>query len=364
MDGKGYEVKIAFNILPLKSAHKGRGIGYYTQHLLNALKQDQTLKIQEFTNISEVKDADVIHYPWFDFFFHSLPLKRSSPTVVTIHDVIPLKFSKHYPVGIKGRFNLFLQRLALKSCKVVITDSQASKNDITGYLKIPPQRVEVIYLAADSQFRILPDAKLLYIKRKYKLPDQFMLYVGDANWVKNLPFLIRGFNEILKTKKFDNLTLCLVGEVFLKKVDTIDHPELESLKQVNNLIKQYKLEDKIIKPGKIENEDLVAIFNLATLYIQPSIYEGFGLPILQSFACGLPALSSNRGSLPEVGGNAAVYFDPEDLYQFKTLAQELLRNKSLREKLQKSGFKQVEKFSWARVKEETKQVYKKVTRDK
>lgn len=358
------KMKIAFNVLPLKSAHKGRGIGYYTQHLLNALKQDQTLKIQEFTNISEVKDADVIHYPWFDFFFHSLPLKRPISTVVTVHDVIPLKFSRHYPVGIKGRFNLFLQRSALKSCKVVITDSQASKNDITGYLKIPPQRVEVIYLAADSQFRILPDAKLLYIKRKYKLPDQFMLYVGDANWVKNLPFLIRGFNEILKTEKFGNLNLCLVGEVFLKKVDTIEHPELESLKQVNNLIKQYKLEDKIIKPGKIENEDLVTIFNLATLYIQPSIYEGFGLPILQSFASGLPVIAAKSGSLPEVGGNAAVYFDPYNLNQFKTTVLEVLQNKSLREKLQKAGFAQVEKFSWRKVEDETKKIYKRVREDK
>lgn len=357
-------MKIAFNILPLKNAHKGRGIGYYTQNLLNILKQDQTLEIQEFTNISEVKDADVIHYPWFDFVFHSLPLKRSSPTVVTVHDVIPLKFSRHYPVGIKGRFNLFLQRWALKSCKVLITDSQASKNDITEYLKISPERVEVIYLAADSQFRTLPDAKLLYIKRKYKLPDQFLLYVGDANWIKNLPFLIRCFNEILKTKKFDNLALCLVGEVFLKKVDTIDHPELESLKQVSNLIKQYKLEDKIIKPGKIENEDLVAIFNLATLYIQPSIYEGFGLPILQSFACGLPVIAAKSGSLPEVGGNAAVYFDPYNLNQFKMIVLEVLQNKSLREKLQKSGFKQVEKFSWTRVRDETKQVYKKAAEDK
>lgn len=357
-------MKIAFNILPLKSAHKDRGIGYYTQNLLEALKEDKTLDVLEFTNISEVRRADVIHYPWFDFFFHSLPVKRPCPTIVTVHDVIPLIFSEHYPVGMKGKLNFFLQKWALKSCKALITDSQASKNDIVNYLKIPLERIEVIYLATDSQFRTLPDAKLLYIKRKYKLPDRFLLYVGDGNWIKNLPFLIRGFNEILKTKKFDNLALCLVGEVFLKKVDTIDHPELESLKQVSNLIKQYKLEDKIIKPGKVENEDLVAIFNLATLYIQPSIYEGFGLPILQSFACGLPVIAAKSGSLPEVGGNAAVYFDPYNLNRFKMTVLEVLQNKSLREKLQKSGFKQVEKFSWTRVKDETKQVYKRATEDK
>lgn len=351
-------MKIAFNILPLKSAHKDRGIGYYTQNLLEALKQDQTLEIQEFTNISEVKGAEVIHYPWFDFFFHSLPISRPFPTVITVHDVIPLKFAEHYPVGIKGRFNLFLQRLALKSCQVLITDSQASQRDIVKYLKIPSEKIEVIYLAADAQFKILPDAKLLYTKRKYKLPDQFMLYAGDANWVKNIPFLIKGFNEIIKSQNEAGLGLVLVGEVFLKKVEEIDHPELESLKEVNRLIQEYNLEGKIIRPGKVETEDLVAIFNLATLYIQPSIYEGFGLPILQSFACGLPVLASKRGSLPEVGGDAAVYFDPYNLNQFSTTVLEVLQNKSLREKLQKMGYEQLKKFSWKKTAEETKAVYK------
>ncbi|MEK6808283.1 MAG: glycosyltransferase, partial [Nanoarchaeota archaeon] len=244
-------MKIAFNVLPLKSAHKDRGIGYYTQNLLEVLKQDQTLEIQEFTNISEVRRADVIHYPWFDFFFHSLSLKRPSPTVVTVHDVIPLKFAEHYPVGFRGKLNFILQKWALKSCKILITDSQASQRDIVKYLKIPLEKIEVIYLAADAQFKILPDAKLLYTKRKYKLPDQFLLYAGDANWVKNIPFLIRGFNEIIKSQNAAGLGLVLIGEVFLKKVERINHPELKSLKEVNRLIREYNLERKIIRPGKI-----------------------------------------------------------------------------------------------------------------
>lgn len=353
-------MKIAFNVLPLRSAHKNRGIGYYTQNLLESLKQEKDLEVLEFMNLSQVRGVDVIHYPWFDFFFHTLPIKRPYPSVVTVHDVIPLKFAKHYPLGLRGRINLVLQKWAVNSCEALITDSLISKADIQNYLKIPPKKIEVIYLASDPQFRILPDAKLLFTKRRYNLPEQFLLYIGDANWVKNVPFLILGFNEIIKTSGFDQLKLVLVGEVFLKNVESIDHPELESLKEVNRLIKLYELEERIIRVGKIEKEDLVSILNLATLYIQPSIYEGFGLPILQAFACGLPVLAANSGSLPEVGGDAAVYFSPENLNQFKSSLLGLLHDKSLREKLQKMGFGQLKKFSWRKVVLETKEVYNKI----
>lgn len=353
-------MKVAVNVFPLRSAHKNRGIGYYTQNLLENLKQEQDLKILEFINLSEVRDVDIIHYPWFDFFFHTLPVKRPYPTVVSVHDVIPLKFAKHYPLGLRGKLNLTLQKWAVKSCEAIITDSLVSKADIQSYLKIPSKKIEVIYLASDPQFRILPSAKLLFTKRKYKLPEQFLLYIGDANWVKNVPFLILGFIEIIKTVGFDQLKLVLVGEVFLKNVESIDHPELESLKEVNRLIKLYKLERSVIRLGKIEEEDLTAILNLAILYIQPSIYEGFGLPILQAFACGLPVLAANSGSLPEVGGDAATYFDPENLNQFKFATLELLQDKSLREKLQKMGFEQLKKFSWKKVVLETKAVYNKI----
>ena len=351
-------MKVAINILPLKTASRLRGIGYYTNYLVEALKSDDSLKVQEFVDLPEVKDADVIHYPWFDLFFRTLPMKKSFPTVITIHDVIPLVFPDHYPVGIRGKINFFLQKLALRSCKFVITDSQASKNDIVKYLKVVPDRVAVIPLAVDKEFRILNDAKLLQTKRKYHLSDQFLLYVGDANWVKNLPFLIEGFYQTMKNFGFENLKLVLVGGVFLKNVEDIDHPELESLKKVNRFIKQYRLEDKIVRPGNVDDEELVAFFNLATVYVQPSLYEGFGLPILQALSCGTPVLSSNRGSLPEVGGKAAIYFDPENLGQFESIIQEILLNKSLHDKLAKLGLEQVKKFSWDKVTEATKTVYR------
>lgn len=356
-------MKIAINIIPLNSAHKERGIGYYTQNLLSILEKDKSVTVQPFTKISEVLDSDIIHYPWFDFFFHTLPVKRPAPTIVTIHDVIPLIFKNKYPSGIKGRINFFLQKLSLNGCKAIITDSETSKQDIVKYLKIKEQKVNVIPLAADDSFKVLGEIKLILTKRKYKLPDRFILYVGDANWVKNLPFLIKGFKKIADDSEFSDVKLIMVGGVFLKKIDDINHPELESLKKVNHLIKELKLESNLIRVGNIEKEDLVGFYNLATVYVQPSFYEGFGLPVLQALSCGTPVVSSNGGSLKEVGGEVVIYFDPLNLNAFVTVLKEVIQNKSLQDKLSKLGLKQAQKFSWAKTTYETKLVYQKILKN-
>lgn len=355
------KMKVAINNLPLKNAHKNRGIGYYTNCLIDNLRQDSELEVSEFTKLSDVKNAQVIHYPWFDLFFHTLPIMKNYPTVITIHDVIPLIFSDQYPIGIKGRVNLFLQKLSLGNCKHLITDSETSKKDIIKYLKVESKKITVVHLAADSSFiKLSNSTRLLFVKRKYQLPEQFLLYVGDANWVKNLPFLIESFYHLVKLPNFSDVKLVLIGGVFLKNVDNINHPELVSLRLVNKLIKQYGLENHVIKPGQVEKEILIAFYNLATIYIQPSFYEGFGLPVLQAFACGAPVVCANKGSLPEIGGRAAVYFDPTNSIQFLSITREILENKSLQNKLSKLSMEQAAKYSWEKTIEETKAVYQKV----
>lgn len=354
-------MKVAFNITPLGSVHKNRGIGNYSLHLLNALKEIPNIEIYEFINSIEKKDIDVIHYPWFDLFFHTLPNLGKTPTIVTIHDVIPLKFKQYYPVGIKGKINLYFQKRALKKVNFIITDSYSSKKDIIELLKVDSKKIKVISLAADEQFKILPQSRLLRIKRKYSLGDKFILYVGDANWVKNLPFLIKSFSNLIKLPNMQDVSLVLVGGVFLKRVENINHPELESLKKVNSLIKEDDLEGRVKRVGQISTDELVCFYNLAEIYIQPSIYEGFGLPILEAMSCGVPVICSNGGSLPEVGGDAVVYFDPVNSKQFESIILEVLNNKSLHNKLSKLGLKQAEKFSWEKVAKQTVEVYSNVT---
>lgn len=350
-------MQVGFNVSPLCTGHKFRGIGYYTKHLLNYLEKEEDIEVKKFLKQSEVKDVHLVHYPWFDLYFHTLPVFKSFPTVITIHDVIPLVFPKQYPVGFKGKINLYLQKIALKSCRYIITDSQRSKNDILKYLGVKEEKIIVIPLAADPVFKIFADQDLIRIKRKFNLPDKFLLYVGDANWVKNLPFLIEGFRQIIKKSEFNNTKLVLAGGVFLKNVENIDHPELASLKRLNRMIREYKLENDIIRPGHIDDNELAAIYNLATVYIQPSLYEGFGLPLLQAFACGTPVISSDGGSLSEVGGKAAIYFNPKDLNQFVSILTDVLQDKSLRYKLTRAGFDQVNKFSWKKTVARTIAVY-------
>ena len=351
-------MRVAINISTIKNGHKLRGIGYYTNNLLNYLEKEEELEVSEFSNISEIKNADVVHYPWFDFYFHTLPIKKTFPTVVTIHDVIPLVFPSHYPVGLKGKVNFYLQKLALRSCKFIITDSLSSKTDILKFFKFDEKKIIVIPLAADSSFKVLKDMETLRVKRRYNLPNQFLLYVGDANWTKNLPFLIEGFRKLTEVPDFKDIKLILIGGVFLKNVEDIDHPELESLKQVNRLIKRYKLEDKIMRPGNIGNDELVAFYNLSTLCIQPSLYEGFGLPVLESLSCGTPVISSNAGSLPEVGGKAVIYFDPTNLDKFVLILKDVLEDRSSLTKLSKIGLEQASKFSWEKTASATLEVYK------
>ena len=342
-------MRLGFNILPLKTAHKDRGIGRYTFNLLEALKNYTNIEIQEFTKISELETVDVIHYPWFDFFFHTLTDKKLTPVVVTIHDVIPLKFKEHYPVGIRGNINFYLQKRSLKKCSAVITDSEASKKDIIKLLKIKPKKITVIPLAATDNFQVLIPSRLIHTRRKYNLVNRFLLYVGDADWTKNLPFLIKSFSNLVKSSNLQNLRLVMIGEVFLKN------------KEVNSIIENYKLGDKIIRVGKIEKEELVCFYNLAEIYIQPSFYEGFGLPVLEAMSCGTPVVSSNAGSLPEVGGGAAVYFDPHHSKQFESIIVEVLNDKSLQAKLSQLGLKHSNKFSWEFVAKKTLEVYSHVT---
>jgi glycosyltransferase involved in cell wall biosynthesis len=340
------KIKVFIDKGPLKNESAFRGVGEYTRNLIEALGKQGNLEL-----VGADKNPDIVHYPYFDLFFLTLPFSKKCPTVVTIHDVIPLIFPKHYPPGIRGSLKFQLQKLSLKSVSAVITDSENSKKDIIKYLGCPKEKVFVIPLAPargfkQSAFSIQHSA----IREKYLLPEHFVLYVGDVNYNKNILGLVEACKKI-------NIPLVIVGKQARQEDFNREHIENQPLVQ---LIEEYGDEPLVKRIGFIPTNDLVTIYNLATVYCQPSFYEGFGLPILQAMACGCPVVAANTGSLPEICGNAAIMVNPNDIKSIAGGLREVVENEDLRRDLIKKGLNQVKKFSWEKTAEETIRVYERV----
>lgn len=344
-------MKVAFCTLPLTTGHMGRGIGFYTQYLLQSLLARSDVEIIETIDPSKVKSADIVHYPFFDLFSLNLPLFKKFPTVVTIHDVTPLIFPQHYPPGIKGSFNLQVQKLSLKSVKAVVTDSACSKKDINKFLNVGLDKIHIVNLAAADHFRKLTDQKKLHaVRQKYHLPPRFAFYTGNVNWNKNLLNLSQACINA-------GLDLALAGSGF-GTLENLDHPELRSYKEFRE---KYASVKNVHVLGFIPDEDLVAIYNLAAAALLPSFYEGFGLPILEAQACGTPVITSNISSMPEVAGEGALLVDPYNVGGIEESLKNITSDQKLRNELVDKGFENIKRFSWKKVAQDTVNVYESIT---
>jgi glycosyltransferase involved in cell wall biosynthesis len=349
-------MKISIDITRLHASALKRGVGFYTFNLFQALKDlndnDSYFLIKE--KEKEAKNVDLVHYPYFDPFFLTLPFFKKASNVITVHDLIPLKFPSKYKIGIKGSLKWQVQKNLLKQVDVVITDSKTSKKDIINITGYPAEKIEVIYLAAGKKFKQFKKAEWVNkLLSKYNLSKDFLLYVGDLNWNKNVPGLLEAFADIVFLPQFKNLNLALVGGAF-------ENENLAELKGLKSLIKKLNLEKKVSLLGFVETDDLVKLYNAAFLYIQPSFYEGFGLPLLEAMSCGCACLSSNKASLPEVGGRAVSYFNPNKEGDLKLKLKSLLGSTKKIKSLAEKSLKRAEKFSWKATAEKTKQAYKNV----
>lgn len=330
--------------------HRVRGSGVYADNLIFSLKKynskDTFIKCS-FKNVP--KDADIIHFLYFEPFFRTLPLIKKNKTVVTVHDLIPLVFPKYFPVGIKGSIKWKLQKTALRNCDAIITDSQCSKKDILNYAGIDEQKVNVAYLAAEQNFK-KDNSGNLAIKKKYNLSDKFVLYVGDVTWNKNLPRLIEAVDK-------KNLPLVLVGKALVADKFDKNNPWNQDLLKVQNLTENNR---NIFRLGFVRNEDLVDLYNAATVFAMPSLYEGFGLPILEAMSCGCPVVTSRAGSIGEIAGDAAYYTDPYDKNDIAKGLEKVFKDDSLRLELSEKGLQQAKKFDWKKTAAITYSVYQKL----
>ena len=320
---------------------KGRGVGFYSENLIKGLEKLSDIVLTD-TN------PDIIHYPFFDLFYHTLPLKKTKPTIVTIHDVTPLVMSDRYPKGIKGSFNLIRQWLSLQSVSAIITDSENSKKDIEKYLFVPKEKIFVTPLAIDPIYgKEVSVEKLNEVKKRFNLPDKFILTVaGGPNPNKNLPSLA----EV--TDRMD-IPLVIVGKGMLQEIKEPVHPELIDMVR----LKVYK---HLILPGFVSNEDLNALYHLASLYAQPSFYEGFGLPLFEAMTAGCLIVSSNSSSLPEIYHQEAITFNPRKLASMeKALKKALDLSPKAKQNQIEMAKDKASTFSWSKTAKATHEVYKK-----
>jgi glycosyltransferase involved in cell wall biosynthesis len=232
--------------------------------------------------------------------------------------------------GIRGFAKLVINKyLIRKNVDAIITISETSKKDICRFLGVDPKIVHVIYLAPREIF------KKLEIKKRYGLPNRFVLYVGDINYNKNIPNLV-------KACKIAKIPLVIAGKQ-AKEVESLDlnHAELKHLKNIDWL--------GVLRLGFVPDSDLVAIYNLASVYVQPSFYEGFGLPVLEAVACATPVVAVKTQALVEILGDGINYADPRDP---EKMAQSILSpNKNI--KLPRD-------YSWKKTAKETLKVYEDV----
>lgn len=363
---------VAIDNSALKSGHSVRGIGVHTKELIDGLtiSKHKNIKVDavDFAT-SNLSKYDLVHYPYFYTYLNTLPDNLPKNFVVTIHDLIYLLYPKHYPPGIRGKVRSLKQKSKIKKAKRIITISETSKKDICRLLKIAPEIVDVIYLAPKSIFKPINDNnKLSQVKKKYNLPDKFILYVvGGINYNKNIPNLIRA-------SKKANIPLVLVGKQIAQMDDfhanlemlqgPMDwyrylfdrpHPELAHLGKVRKLIGSKH----VLRPGFVPDDELPAIFSLATCYCQPSFYEGFGLSILEAMACHTPVVASRTQVLVEVGDDAMLTFDPHDVNDMAEKINKLISDKKLQQELVKKGNKRVKEFTWNKTIAETLSSYEK-----
>jgi len=332
------------NGLISNTQHAVRGVGNYTSNLYKALTQLSVEKNNFEISLVDLHNSkvlngkyDLVHYPFFDFFFHTLPLSKKLPTVVTVHDTVPLIYPEHYPPGIKGGIRLKLQTAALSRADAVITVSETSKRDITRFLGISGNKITVAYNGPTLSPQSFTKTNLDTVKNKYNLPKKYLLYVGDVNWNKNLNSLCEAAIKI-------NTSLVVVGKMAINSEYDKSHIENKPLLEFQE---KYSKHENIISVGYVDDEELSMLYQLSFCYCQPSWYEGFGLGVLNAMALGTPTIISKTQSLVELFGDASLTFEPANINQLCSAIQRL-SSKNVRSMQINKGVQLAKNYTWAR----------------
>lgn len=283
---------------------------------------------------------------------HSLhytrPARLACASVVTFHDMTFFLFPELHTRAKRLFFPLAL-RASARQADALTAVSESTRQDAIRVLGISPEKITAIPLGVDPAFRPINDAEIKrVIAEKYDLPEKFILYVGLLEPRKNLPVLIRAYKRLIDG-----------GEIYkLVLVGRFGWMYEELLKQINNL----DLEGMVHFTGYVSQEDLPLVYNLSSLFVYPTLYEGFGLPALEAMACGVPVITTDVSSLPEIVGEAGILVPVNDLEALHGAMIAVLGDENLRRKMITKGIQRAAKFTWEQTAKLTFQVYQQVMR--
>lgn len=285
--------------------------------------------------------ADMLHVPHYN-----VPVFYRGRLAVTIHDLTHLVLPEFLPNKFAYIYAKLMLGYAVRKAEVIFTVSENSKKDIMRFFKVREDKIAVVYNAVDSKFKVKERSEVEYLIDKYKLPHdkKVIMYVGNLKQHKNLGRLLEAY---AKMNGKDDTCLVLVGKAF----DSED---------LTPKIKELGIENNVIRTGIIVDEELVDFYNLADLFVFPSLYEGFGIPPLEAMACGTPVVCSDNSSLPEVVGDAAYTFNPYDTDMIRQAMEKVLSDEELAASLVKKGYERVKIFTPENVINRTKAAFDRI----
>ncbi len=308
---------------------KVRGIGRYLKLLKETLKND-AIFTNDLTSVS--KDSIFIN-PFLNFFTPPLLSKRIfSKQIAVIHDVIPLKYKKHFPVGLKGFINLIRNKKSLLIYDLFITDSESSKLDLINILKIDEAKIKVVYPSLTDNFQHSEAKKPAFINEKN---DKYLIYVGDATWNKNLLNIAKAIKD---TKQY----AVFVGKVFDLNNQNVNHPWQKDLKQFLEFVKN---DDQFIFPGFIKDNELIWLYKNALLNILLSHDEGFGFSYLEASSQKTPSLLSDIPIFKEIAQDNALFVNQNNVKEISEKIIQLVNDENLRKTLGEESYERSKFFS-------------------
>jgi glycosyltransferase involved in cell wall biosynthesis len=284
---------------------------------------------------------DVLHAP--DFI---PPLRRNCRAVITVHDLAFLLFPGLLTAESQRYYGQI--RRAVQSAEAIIAVSASTKRDLIAHTAAPTAKITVVYEAAGPAFRPVTDAGVLAaVRQKYGLPQDFVLFVGTIEPRKNLTTLLQAWRTICNLQSAICNPLVIAG-----KPGWLFEEILAQARDLGPAVQFI---------GRMPPEDLPALYSAARLFVLPSLYEGFGLPVLEAMACGTPVVCSNASSLPEVAGDAALLVEPHDVDGLAAALQRALSDEALRREMIERGLAQAARFSWEKAARETLAVYRTIS---